>query len=53
MAIKTVLWQFMRFSLSAQPKDYRLKIYKEFAELGIAVVVCPFGRALSMRQLDQ
>ncbi|MFA6273905.1 MAG: amidohydrolase family protein [Candidatus Paceibacterota bacterium] len=28
-------------SVSAQPKEYRAKIYKEFAELGIAVVVCP------------
>lgn len=39
-------------SVSAQPKEYRQKIYKEFAELGIAVVVCP-GAALSMRQLDE
>lgn len=39
-------------SISAQPKEYRMKIYKEFAELGIAVVVCP-SAALSMRQLDQ
>ena len=39
-------------SVSAQPKEYRLKIYQELAELGIAVVVCP-SAALSMRQLDQ
>lgn len=39
-------------SLSAQSKEYRMKIYKEFAENGIAVVVCP-SAALSMRQLDQ
>ena len=39
-------------STSAQPKEYRAKIYKELAELGVAVVVCP-SAALSMRQLDQ
>ncbi|MCX6752448.1 MAG: amidohydrolase family protein [Candidatus Nomurabacteria bacterium] len=39
-------------SVSAQPKEYRAKIYKELAELGIAVIVCP-SAALSMRQLDQ
>ena len=39
-------------SISAQPKEYRMKIYRELAELGIAVVVCP-SAALSMRQLDQ
>lgn len=39
-------------SVSAQPKEYRAKIYKELAKLGIAVVVCP-SAALSMRQLDQ
>src|SRR3989344_8448530 len=39
-------------SVSAQPKEYRKKIYKELAQLGIAVVVCP-SAALSMRQLDQ
>lgn len=39
-------------SSSAQPKEDRMKIYKELAELGIAVVVCP-SAALSMRQLDQ
>ena len=39
-------------SVSAQTKEYRMKIYKEMAELGIACVVCP-SAALSMRQLDQ
>lgn len=39
-------------SISAQSKEYRIKIYKEMAELGIAVAVCP-SAALSMRQLDQ
>lgn len=39
-------------SVSAQPKEYRTKIYKELAELGIAVVVCP-SAVISMRQLDQ
>ena len=39
-------------SVSAQPKEYRAKIYKELAELRIAVIVCPTA-ALSMRQLDQ
>lgn len=39
-------------SVSAQPKEYRIKIYKEMAELGIAVVVCP-SAVISMRQLDQ
>lgn len=38
-------------SVSAQPKEYRTEIYKQFAELGIAVVVCPTA-AISMRQLD-
>lgn len=38
-------------STSAQPKEYRKMIYKRFAELGIAVAVCPTA-ALSMRQLD-
>jgi cytosine deaminase len=38
-------------SVSAQPKEYRTQIYKQFAELGIAVVVCPTA-AISMRQLD-
>jgi len=39
-------------SVSAQPKEYRKKIYKELAETGIGVVVCP-SAALAMRQLDQ
>ncbi len=39
-------------SVSAQPKEERMKIYKQFAELGIAVVVCP-SAVLSMRQLDE
>lgn len=39
-------------SISAQSKEYRAKIYKELAENGIAVVVCPTA-AISMRQLDQ
>ena len=39
-------------SVSAQPKDYRQKIYREMAELGLSVVVCP-SAALGMRQLDQ
>jgi len=39
-------------SVSAQPKEYRMKIYKELSKLGIAVAVCP-SAALSMRQLDQ
>ncbi len=39
-------------SVSAQPKEYRTKIYKELAELQIPVVVCP-SAVLSMRQLDQ
>ena len=39
-------------SVSAQPKEYRTKIYKELAELQIPVVVCP-SAVISMRQLDQ
>lgn len=39
-------------SVSAQPKDYRTRIYKNMADLGIAAVVCP-SAALGMRQLDQ
>ena len=39
-------------SISAQPKEYRTTIYKELADLGIAVVVCA-SAALGMRQLDQ
>ena len=39
-------------SVSAQPKEYRLEIYKQLAAAGIGVVVCP-SAALGMRQLDQ
>lgn len=39
-------------SVSAQPKDYRAKIYKRMKELGVAVVTCP-SAGLGMRQLDQ
>ena len=39
-------------STSAQPKEYRKKIYQQFAELGIGVVICP-SAMLSMQQLDQ
>jgi cytosine/adenosine deaminase-related metal-dependent hydrolase len=39
-------------SVSAQPKEYRAKIYREMAALGVSAVVCP-GAALGMRQLDQ
>ncbi len=39
-------------SISAQPKEYRSRIYRELAALGIAVVVCP-SAALSMKQLNQ
>ncbi|HTE48621.1 MAG TPA: amidohydrolase family protein [Candidatus Paceibacterota bacterium] len=39
-------------SVSAQSKEYRMKIYKELAKNGIAVIVCP-SAAISMRQLDQ
>jgi len=39
-------------SVSAQAKEYRTKIYKEMAELGMAVLVCP-SAVISMRQLDQ
>lgn len=39
-------------SISAQKKEYRIKIYKQLAELNIAVVVCP-SAALSMKQLGQ
>jgi len=39
-------------SVSAQPKEYRERIYKEMAEIGMSVVVCP-SAALGMRQLDQ
>ena len=39
-------------SVSAQPKEYRKKIYNQFAELGIAVVVCP-SAMLSQEWLDE
>lgn len=39
-------------SVSAQLKEYRKKTYKELAELGIAVLVCP-SAVISMRPLDQ
>ncbi|PIT86690.1 MAG: hypothetical protein COU33_01710 [Candidatus Magasanikbacteria bacterium CG10_big_fil_rev_8_21_14_0_10_43_6] len=39
-------------SVSAQPKEYRTRIYQELADAGIAVVVSP-SAALGMRQLDQ
>ena len=39
-------------SVSAQPKEYRAKIYKEMMEAKIAIIVCP-SAAISMRQLDQ
>lgn len=39
-------------STSAQPKAYRADLYKRFADLGIAVAVCPTA-ALSMRQHDE
>lgn len=39
-------------SVSAQDKEYRQKIYREMAEVGMSVVVCP-SAALGMRQLDQ
>lgn len=39
-------------SVSAQPKEYRQKIYQEMAKIGMSVVVCP-SAGLGMRQLDQ
>ncbi|MBT4121854.1 amidohydrolase family protein [bacterium] len=39
-------------SVSAQPKSYRMKIYKEMASIGMSAVVCP-SAALAMRQLDE
>lgn len=39
-------------STSAQPKDYRQKIYKEMAEIGMNVIVCP-ASIVSQKQLDQ
>lgn len=39
-------------SVSAQPKEYRERIYKEMADCGMSIVVCP-SAGLSMKQLDQ
>jgi len=39
-------------SVSAQPKEYRQKINKKMAEIGLSVVVCP-SAAIAMRQLDE
>ena len=39
-------------SVSAQVKEYRERIYKEMADIGMGVVVCP-SAALGMRQLDE
>ena len=39
-------------SVSAQPKEYRKKIYKRMKDLGVAAVSCP-AAGISMRQLDQ
>lgn len=39
-------------SVSAQPKEYRTKIYKRMKDLGVAIVTCP-SAGLGMRQLDQ
>jgi len=39
-------------STSAQSKEYRTKIFKQLAELNIAVVVCP-SAMLSQKQMDQ
>ncbi len=39
-------------SVSAQPKEYRQRIYQEMADVGMSVVVCP-SAGLGMRQLDQ
>lgn len=38
-------------STSAQPAPYRARLYKEMAEVGMAVAVCP-SAALGMRQLN-
>lgn len=38
-------------SISAQPKDYRQKIYERMATLEVGLIVCP-SAALSMKQLD-
>ena len=39
-------------SVSAQPKEYRKKIFKRMKDLGVAAVSCP-AAGISMRQLDQ
>lgn len=39
-------------SVSAQPKEYRKKIYKRMKDLGVAAISCP-AAGISMRQLDQ
>lgn len=39
-------------SVSAQPQTYREEIYKQLADAGISVVVCP-SAAIAMKQLDQ
>jgi len=39
-------------SVSAQKKEYRQKIYKGMADIGMSAIVCP-SAALGMRQLDQ
>jgi len=39
-------------SVSAQPKEYRQKIYKDMAEIGMSAVICP-SAAIAMRQLDE
>ncbi|MBI2989956.1 MAG: amidohydrolase family protein [Candidatus Magasanikbacteria bacterium] len=38
-------------SLSSQSESYRKKIYRQFAKLGISVIVCP-SAAINMRQLE-
>lgn len=39
-------------STSAQPKDYRQRIYKEMAEIGMGAIACP-SAMLSQKQFDQ
>ncbi|MBU1178134.1 amidohydrolase family protein [Patescibacteria group bacterium] len=39
-------------SVSAQPKEYRQKIYRQMADLGMNVIVCPTN-VINMTQLDQ
>lgn len=38
-------------SVSAQPREYRQKIYQKMADLGVSLIVCP-SAALGMKQLD-